>query len=149
MSIEMEKGKPGVMFYFDMMPMLEELNNIQIAQLICAILAYGQDGVLPEFEDATLRALWPLMQKRVELDDEAYRHKVEVRRKAAMKRWGKTHEDESANESPAMQTMPASASAAPSATTAPSASAPDTTTKSVSVSKRNQEKNAWVRDYIR
>ena len=147
MAVEMDKDKPGVMLYFELMPMFDELGNAAVAQLIRAIMDYARDGVLPEFEDPALRAVWPLMQRRVEYDDEVYRRKSEARRKAALKRWGKDRED--ANASFALQNMPTTNTTTNTNTSTYPTTTTNTKSKSFSVSKRNQEKNAWVRDYIR
>ena len=147
MAVKMDKDKPGVMLYFELMPMFDELSNTAVAELVLAIMNYARDGVLPEFEDPALRAVWPLMQRHVELDDEVYRRKSEARRKAALKRWGKDQED--ANASLALQNMPTTNTATNTSTSTYPTTTTNTNTKSFSVSKRNQEKDAWMWDYIR
>ena len=86
------KKKPGVMIYFEICDALELLTNEQRGQIMMAILDYGQRGITPEFEDATLAICWSFVKKRLDADDERYWKTVEQGANAARKRWAKPNE---------------------------------------------------------
>lgn len=65
-------ARPGVMLYFDMLPALKRLSNVQKAILIEALLEYAQFGILPEFEDIGVSVAWDFIQPRVDRDAKAY-----------------------------------------------------------------------------
>ncbi len=66
---------PGIMLYFEVLPALEWLSDAEKGQLFSAILEYGRNGVVPNF-DGTLAALWALIAPRIDRDAEAYCSKV-------------------------------------------------------------------------
>ena len=120
-----EKGRPGVMFYFDMRPCLKRLSPEEKGRLFEGILDYAQFGVLPEFE-GMLGVAWDFIQPHIDRDGQRYEEISELRRKAALKRWDKQGEEPQpdANACFAMQTMPTTTSttkttSTPSATTTP------------------------------
>ncbi len=65
-------ARPGVMFYFDMLPALKRLTKVQKADLFEALLEYAQFGVLPEFDDVGVSVAWDFIQPRIDRDAEAY-----------------------------------------------------------------------------
>lgn len=79
--------KPGVMLYFELRPCLTHLSREEKGQLFEAILAYGEDGVLPEFNDR-LEIAWSFVRLRIDADNEKYRAKCE-RAKEAREAWSK------------------------------------------------------------
>ena len=87
------KQKPGVMIYFDIIPVLDLLSNADAGILFRAILQYGENGVLPELEP-NLALLWPLIQQRLDRDWDRYQATVIKRKYAAYSRWEKKHERE-------------------------------------------------------
>ena len=85
------KQKPGVMIYFDMIPVVELLSNQDAGLLFRAILQYGENGVLPEL-DPHLALLWPLIQQRLDCDAARYETTVMKRKYAAYARWERQNE---------------------------------------------------------
>ncbi len=65
-------ARPGVMFYFDMLPALKRLTKAQKADLFEALLEYAQFGVLPEFNDVGVSVAWDFIQPRIDRDAQAY-----------------------------------------------------------------------------
>lgn len=65
-------ARPGVMFYFDMLPALKRLTKVQKADLFEALLEYAQHGVLPEFDDVGVSVAWDFIQPRIDKDAQAY-----------------------------------------------------------------------------
>lgn len=80
----MAKQQPGVMFYFDIRPMLAHLTLDQQGLLLQAILTYAEDGRMPDFsDDSHLSMAWAIMQPRIDRDREAYQEKCAKARHAA------------------------------------------------------------------
>ncbi len=87
------KEKPGVMIYFDIRPTIERLSDRDAGLLFRAILAYSQDGTVPDLPNR-LALVWPLVQMRLDADTKQYEKKVVKRRYAAYVRWAKRHEEQ-------------------------------------------------------
>ena len=79
--------KPGVMFYFELLPCLAQLSDAQVGRLFRAMLVYAETGEMPDFDDAALKMAWPFVQLRLDQDEERYQQTVENRRRAARIRW--------------------------------------------------------------
>ena len=69
------KEKPGVMLYFDRLPYLNRMDDMQRGRLFLWIMEYAQYGVVPEIEDPMLGMAWDV-----------------VNAKSARKRWEKEKE---------------------------------------------------------
>ena len=82
------KQKPGVMIYFDLIPVLGLLSNEEKGILFQTILDYAQEGVYTPL-DERLTLLWPLIQQRLDRDWERYQLTVIKRKYAAYSRWEK------------------------------------------------------------
>ena len=80
--------KPGVMIYFEIMPTLKNLSKSDKATFFEAILEYGMYKTLPPLS-AKLKAIWPLVQQRLDWDDEKYYQIVRKRAYSAYVRWAK------------------------------------------------------------
>ncbi len=80
--------KPGVMIYFDMQQTLNRMSDRNAGILFRAILEYGATGKVPKLPD-TLCLLWPLIQMRLDSDDQRYRSISLKRQYATYKRWNK------------------------------------------------------------
>ena len=112
-----EKDRPGVMLYFDLRPSLKRLSLEDKGLLFECILNYAQYGELPDL-DGMPGIAWDFIRPRIDRDAERYDEMVELKRKAARKRWDKQEEDAqtdtdecssmqvNARASRAMQTMP-------------------------------------------
>lgn len=78
-------SKPGVMFYFEMVPCLKRLNLEEKGKLFEAILDYGQYGVVPEL-DGMCGLAWDFLQPKLDRDSERYERVLEQRAYAAYAR---------------------------------------------------------------
>ena len=82
--------KPGVMIYFEVLPVLKRLSNEEKGILFQAIMEYGANRTIPELPD-NLYIFWPIIQSRLDTDDDRY-HKVSLKRRYAIYvRWAKQH----------------------------------------------------------
>ena len=77
----MAQQKPGVMLYFEMRNVFEELSNEKRRILLSAIFDYSEHGIQPDFR-GSLRIAWASIQPRLDRDDEAYLRNVQQRRYA-------------------------------------------------------------------
>lgn len=78
--------KPGVMIYFDVRNVVNRLSDKNAGILLRAILEYGEDGTLPELPKQ-LYLIWPLIQMKLDIDDDRYHNLAKKRRYAAHVRW--------------------------------------------------------------
>ena len=79
----MEKTRPGVMIYFDVAPVIEQMNDSQQAALLRAYISYGRDGVAPDFQqDPRLDTAWYFIKNSIDRDGAAYTEKCEKSRYA-------------------------------------------------------------------
>ena len=77
----MAQQKPGVMLYFEMRNVFEELSNEKRGILVSAILDYSEHGIQPDFR-GSLRIAWASIRHKLDRDDENYAHKSQQRRYA-------------------------------------------------------------------
>ena len=77
----MAQQKPGVMLYFEMRNVLEELSNEKRGILVSAILDYSEHGIQPDFR-GSLRIAWASIRHKLDRDDDNYARKSQVRRYA-------------------------------------------------------------------
>ena len=64
-------NKPGVMIYFDIIPLIEEMNPENAGQLFLAILKYAQYGEVPSLSGLA-RSVWPFIKSLVDRDSRRY-----------------------------------------------------------------------------
>lgn len=64
-------GKPGVMLYFELRPCLEKLTVQEKAEMLDALMDYGEYGQVPELSDRT-SLIWPLVQLKLDRDTKRY-----------------------------------------------------------------------------
>ena len=81
------KQRPGVMLYFELYPILQQMPPEDVYEIIMAIFAYARDGAAPVFRSMALTYVWGFIQQSLQRDNERYQRVVEQRRKAAEKRW--------------------------------------------------------------
>ena len=86
------KKKPGVMVYFDLRKMLKLLPDTEKGKLFEAILEYGETGKVGELTE-TLQIVWPLIQRRLDVDSLQYDKKVIKKKYAAYVRWSSEHNE--------------------------------------------------------
>ena len=77
----MAQQKPGVMLYFEMRNVFEELSNEKRGILLSAILDYSEHGIQPDFR-GSLRIAWASIRHKLDRDDDNYTRKSQVRRYA-------------------------------------------------------------------
>ena len=75
-----EIKKPGVMIYFEILPVLENLWWWQRFAVLEAMIYYARDGKKPRFR-GSLKAVWGLIQPIVDRDDTRYQKTLEARKK--------------------------------------------------------------------
>ena len=79
-------NKPGVMMYFDLMSVLDRLSDKDAGILFRAIMRYGIDGTISDLPNAVF-PLWPLIQSRLDSDDNRYYVTAYKRKYGAYVRW--------------------------------------------------------------
>ena len=87
------KGRPGVMLYFDIRPCIKRLTTEEKGRLFEAILDYGEFGVFPEFE-GMLGIAWDFISPRLDRDSEAYGLKISKSKYAVFVREVRKHGQE-------------------------------------------------------
>ena len=70
-----EKKIPGVMFYVDIISSLKYFSDEEVGQIFRAALNYRDTGVLPEFDDRAMTALWSSIQEKIDRDGKKYQEK--------------------------------------------------------------------------
>lgn len=76
-----EKGRPGVMIYFEVRESLKFLSLEEKGKLFDAVFEYGELGVIPEF-DGMLGMAWAFMKPKLDADAERYEDTVQKRKYA-------------------------------------------------------------------
>lgn len=71
----MGRQQPGILVYFDVAPLFEDLTDEEVGQIFKAMLNYGATGQTPSFEDRAVKTAWNRVQVMVEQDVERYRGK--------------------------------------------------------------------------
>ena len=84
-NVSSDSKKPGVMIYFEILPVLENLWWWQRFALVEAMIYYARDKRLPNFR-GTLQAVWKMVQPIIDRDDERYRNTMEARKRAGKAR---------------------------------------------------------------
>jgi len=84
--------KPGVMVYFDIWAVIQRMSNELTGILFKAIMEYGATKRVPELPDS-LYIIWPMIQSRLDNDDERYYRVSQKKRYAIYTRWAK-HKNE-------------------------------------------------------
>lgn len=125
----MTKNAPGVLLYFDLRPALDLLTYAEKGEIFDAILAYGEDGTVPDFDSDVLNMLWAFVARRIDADRANYLAKCEKNRQRALKRWNADaceglpedaeHANNNSNVNPNVNSNSTSSSASASAATAP------------------------------
>lgn len=74
-------ARPGIMLYFDILQPIRRLPDADKGRLLVAILEYGKDGIVPDF-DGALGMAWDFIQPKLDRDGESYEN-TKVQRKYA------------------------------------------------------------------
>lgn len=69
-------GRPGIMVYFDMMGPLNKLPDADKGRLFWAMLEYGKNGTMPEFDGLALALAWEFVKPKIDKDSEEYNRTV-------------------------------------------------------------------------
>ena len=68
-------ARPGVMLYFDMLEPIRVLPDADKGRLLMAILEYGKEGILPDFE-GMLALAWGFVKPKIDRDLDEYERTV-------------------------------------------------------------------------
>ena len=68
-------ARPGIMLYFDILEPIRVLPDADKGRLLVAMLEYGQQGILPEF-DGMLAMAWGFVKPKIDRDYEEYNRSV-------------------------------------------------------------------------
>ena len=86
--------RPGVLFRFDILDALEQLDPADAGQLFIAAMKYGKDGTAPAFQNPLLSVVWSFIKTAVDRDAEAYDGKILQKKYAVYVREAKKAETE-------------------------------------------------------
>ena len=64
-------ARPGIMLYFDILEPIRVLPDADKGRLLVAMLEYGQQGILPEFE-GMLALAWGFVKPKIDKDSDEY-----------------------------------------------------------------------------
>ena len=85
-------GRPGVMLYFDITPLMRLLSEAQRGALVLDILEYAENGTEPDYgDDRELAIAWTQIRPKLDRDGERYYECVMQRRFAVYSREEKRH----------------------------------------------------------
>ena len=68
-------ARPGIMLYFDILEPIRVLPDADKGRLLVAMLEYGQQGILPDFE-GMLSLAWGFVKPKIDKDSEEYNRSV-------------------------------------------------------------------------
>jgi len=68
-------ARPGVMLYFDMLEPIRVLPDADKGRLLVAILEYGKEGIVPQF-DGMLALAWGFVRPKIDRDLQEYERTV-------------------------------------------------------------------------
>lgn len=74
-------ARPGIMVYFDMLGPIKVLPDADKGRLFVAMLEYGQNGTIPQF-DGMLALAWEFAKPKLDRDNEEYNRTVQKRQYA-------------------------------------------------------------------
>lgn len=87
-----KENRRGVFLYYDFVHALEPLDDELFGRILRGMAEYSEKGILPEFDDVCLIALFNLMRGWDDIDRGRYEKILEKRREAGKKgaaaRWG-------------------------------------------------------------
>lgn len=75
-------ARPGIMLYFDMIGPIRVLPDADKGRLLVAMLEYGKDGTVPEF-DGMLALAWEFVKPKIDKDEDNYENSRTQRAYAA------------------------------------------------------------------
>lgn len=69
-------GRPGVLFRFDLLDAIEQLDPADAGLLFLGAMRYGKDETPPTFQNPLLSVVWPFIKTAVDHDAEVYDAKI-------------------------------------------------------------------------
>lgn len=73
----MDKERPGIMIYFDVLPAVERLSKENAGILLQAMLQYGKYGTIPDFGNSeALNIVWSFVKQAIDRDNERYTGRI-------------------------------------------------------------------------
>ena len=78
-------GRTVVKIPLDLRQSIKTLNDADKGRLFDAILAYGDQGIIPEF-DGSLAVAWGFIRPKIDQDMEAYDRQIQQRQYASFSR---------------------------------------------------------------
>ena len=82
-------ARPGVLFRFDLLDAIEQLDPTDAGLLFLGAMRYGKDGTPPTFQNPLLSVVWPFIKTAVDHDAETYNSKVSQKKYAVYVRESK------------------------------------------------------------
>ena len=76
-------ARPGIMLYFDILEPIRVLPDADIGRLLLAMLEFGKEGIVPEFE-GMLALAWGFVKPKIDKDEEEYNLSVMRRQYATV-----------------------------------------------------------------
>lgn len=74
--------KPGVVLYFDLLPVFEKLPKEDVADLLLSIMRYAKNREEPQLNSEVTKVVWSMIEQRINADDRKYKETVLKRRYA-------------------------------------------------------------------
>lgn len=74
-------ARPGIMLYFDILEPIQVLSDADKGRLLVAMLEYGRDGIVPQF-DGMLALAWGFIRPKLDRDEGSYEN-AKIQRKYA------------------------------------------------------------------
>ena len=78
-------ARPGIMLYFDILEPIRVLPDSDKGRLLVAMLEYGQDGIVPDF-DGMLALAWGFVKPKIDRDKESYDKQIQQKQYASFAR---------------------------------------------------------------
>lgn len=69
-------NRPGVLFRFDLLNAIEQLDPADAGRLFVGALRYGERGEIPNFQNQLLSIVWAILKPSIDADGERYSEKV-------------------------------------------------------------------------
>lgn len=69
-------ARPGVLFRFELLDAIEQLDPADAGRLFVGALRYGERGEMPNFQNPLLSIVWAMLKPSIDADGERYAEKV-------------------------------------------------------------------------
>lgn len=84
------KKKENFLLYHNLFPMIEELNDEDVGNVIKSIFRYSINGEIPKYEKASVKSmLFIAIKNSIDINNEKYVEKCQKSRESILKRWQK------------------------------------------------------------